>query len=191
MARVNYDAWEGFERLSQTAEKIDPRAPEIFAYHTALEMEIDFILKALLPRAEKLTRFGFGNKVKVLHAAWIGEPEAGDILCDVLYRFNELRNAIAHFDSKQFDSCLSALRKAYSSIEPRGADLAEIDEIALGICSYMGDGPSPVDVDLIAEKMQGFIDRYSALFRVPDIKAPKIDLPEIELPALKSAATSK
>lgn len=190
MANINYDPFGGYQRLAQAAERIDPRAPEIFAYHAALEAEIDLVLAALLPRPEKLSRLGFGHKISVLGAAWIGEPEAGDKICSSLARFNDLRNAVAHPAEGRIDGCLAGLRAAYREIEPTAGEDVAVAEIAQGICSFIGDGPSPADVERVAAAMKDFVDRYAKAFErirveIPtfDIKMPTVDLkiPPIEL----------
>lgn len=184
MAGVNYDAWEGTKRLAEAADRIDKRAPEIFAYHAALEVELDMVLSALLPRGEKLSRLSFGHKISVLNAAWQGEHEAAEILCAALVRFNDLRNAIAHFDPEQVASCLTNLRKAYGAIEPRGFEAAEVGEIAAGICAFMGDGPSPFDVSLVSDALDGFVKRYSDIFAATKFEMPRIALPKVAAPGI-------
>lgn len=168
MAGVNYDSWEGTKRLAEAAEQIDKRAPEIFAYHVALELELDVVLAALLPRADKLSRLGFQHKVSVLNAAWIGDGDSGDKLSAALVRFNDLRNAIAHFDRGQIDGAFRKLRQAYAEIAPRRAEEADVAEIATGICVFMGDDPTAVDEKVVAVALNEFVERWKGIIsKVP------------------------
>ncbi|MFC5389880.1 hypothetical protein U0030_02245 [Brevundimonas bullata] len=179
MAGVNYDSWEGTRRLAEAAGRIDKRAPEIFAYHAAMEMEIDVVLTSLLPRADKLSRLGFPHKVSVLNAAWAGAPEAADKLCHALVRFNDLRNAIAHFNQREVEACLKKLRTAYAEIEPRGAATAAVGEIAVGLCAFMGDTPNPADLQAISDAMGKFVNRWTEIAAALKFEMPKIDVPEM------------
>lgn len=73
----------------------------------------------------------------MLHSLWIAEGnEKGDILNDVLKRFQNLRDCVAHYDADGIDACLLKLREAYKQMDPTAADNVLISEIAHGICLY-------------------------------------------------------
>ncbi|WP_162182335.1 hypothetical protein [Neorhizobium galegae] len=118
-------------------------AVEVLTYHAALELEVDAVLKKLLPFAEKITegrgRLGFQHKVSVLGAAWLGKPASADKLTVALIRFNDLRNAVAHNDGKQVRACMEGLRKACRSIDKDLPADASILALSQAICAYMGD----------------------------------------------------
>jgi hypothetical protein len=101
-----------------------------------------------LPRPKKLRPgFGFGNKIDVLAAAWKADPDDGDRLYLVLKRFNDLRNSVAHGDTKEeVEKWLSKLFDAYRAIIPDADVHIEIGEMAQGICSFMADGPTPKEL---------------------------------------------
>jgi hypothetical protein len=145
MANVRYNSLEGILRIAGAGqEDPDAFATEVLTYHAALEIEMDELLKRLLPRAEKITDqfggIGFKNKVSVIDAAWIGDPKAGDLLCNALRCFNDLRNAVAHKDqTKGREKNYQRLIAAYRAIEPSEYDRPTPFFIAVQICIFMGD----------------------------------------------------
>lgn len=142
MGRIDYDRLEGLRRLGQAKAKLDDRAGTILNYHAALEREIDLVLARLLPRADRLRGLGFGHKLSVLDAAWRGPEDAGDKLCHALFRFNELRNAVAHGDDvKKIDDKLKLLAEAFDTILPGAAEIADVELIAAGLVGYFADEP--------------------------------------------------
>lgn len=146
MGRIDYDRLEGLRRLGQAKAKLDDRAGAILNYHAALEREIDIVLARLLPRADRLRGLGFGHKLSVLHAAWRGPEDAGDKLCHALFRFNELRNAVAHGDDlKKIDQKLRMLAEAFDAILPGTAEITDVELISAGMVGYFADGPLDFD----------------------------------------------
>ena len=86
----------------------------------------------------------YGHKIDVLAATWKGEPDAGEKLYRALFRFNELRNAVAHGDRTDLvEGSLTRLLDAYRAIDPEAGEHIKIGELAVGICSFMADGPGP------------------------------------------------
>ncbi|MFV0623779.1 hypothetical protein ACBY01_07190 [Sphingomonas sp. ac-8] len=144
MAKVDYDAFAGIHRMAQAEATVDQRAAVILTFHAALEREIDVVLGGLMPRAERIRHFGFGQKIDVLAAVWEGDEEAGAKLHMVLRRFNDLRNSVAHGDAiDNVERFLGRLVEAYRAIIPDADVHIEIGEMAQGICSFMADGPTP------------------------------------------------
>ena len=142
MGRINYDPIAGLQRLGEARAQLDERAGAILTYHAALEREIDIVLARLLPRSDKLRGLGYGHKLSVLNAAWRGLDEAGDMLCDALFRFNELRNAVAHGDrAHEVDQKLALLAEAFDKILPGHADIRDVAPIAAGLVGFLADGP--------------------------------------------------
>ena len=149
MGRIDYDRLAGLRRLGEAKAKLDDRAGTILTYHAALEREMDIVLARLLPRSDRLKGLGFGHKLSVLHAAWRGSDEAGDKLCHALFRFNELRNAIAHGDrAKEVDEKFTLLAEAFDAILPGVAEIGDAELIAAGLVGYLADEP------LDAEKLK-------------------------------------
>ena len=109
----------GIQRLIDVRENIDQRASLILTYHAALECETDRLLAKLLPRANKLRGLGFGQKISVLDAAWPGQPALAEVLFSALVQFNDLRNAVAHGDSKrEVDRIISKIERHLGSNLP-------------------------------------------------------------------------
>ena len=118
----------------------------ILNYHAALEREMDFVLARLLPRADRLRGLGFGHKLSVLQAAWRGPEDAGNKLCLALFRFNELRNAVAHGDDvKKVDGKLALLAEAFDAILPGAAEITDVELIAAGLVGYFADEPLDIE----------------------------------------------
>ncbi|MFC3784678.1 hypothetical protein GGR90_003047 [Sphingopyxis italica] len=146
MGKVGYDQFEGLRRLGQARAKLDDRAGIILTYHAALEREMDVMLARLLPRSEKLRGLGFGQKLSVLEAAWKGSADAGDKLGRALFRFNELRNAVAHGDRvKEVDEKLKLLTEAFDVILPGAAKVGDVELVAAGLVGFLADGPLNID----------------------------------------------
>ncbi|MDQ0136130.1 hypothetical protein J2T08_004051 [Neorhizobium galegae] len=105
---------------------------------------MDEMLARSLPRAEKLRSggLGFQQKISVLNAAWQGDPESGDNLAKALVRFNDLRNSVAHGDSKkEVAASHKNLIKAVAQIDPNQREAPSPYELAISICGFMGDDP--------------------------------------------------
>lgn len=173
LAKVDYDGFAGIHRMAQAEATVDQRAAVILTFHAALEREIDVVLAALLPRADKLKKgFGFANKIDVLAAAWKGDPDAGDRLHLVLRRLNDLRNSVAHGDTiEEVERWLTKLLDAYRAIDPDVDVHVEIGEMAQGICSFMADGPTPSDIVKVAEALDQLVNvtmPATLAFRIPD-----------------------
>jgi len=146
MGRINYDRLAGLRRLGEAKAKLDDRAGAILTYHAALEREIDIVLSRLLPHADRMRGLGFGHKLSVLQAAWRGPEEAGDKLCHALFRFNELRNAIAHGDlAREVDGKLALLARALDAILPGTAEITDVELIAAGLIGYLADEPLDIE----------------------------------------------
>lgn len=146
MGRIDYDRLEGLRRLGEARAKLDDRAGTILTYHAALEREMDIVLARLLPRVDRLKGLGFGHKLSVLHAAWRGPEDAGNKLCHALFRFNELRNSVAHGDeAKKVDAKLALLAEAFDSILPGAAEITDVELIAAGLVGYFADEPLDIE----------------------------------------------
>lgn len=159
MAQVNYDGFAGIHRMAQAEGTVDQRAAVILTYHAALEREIDVVLGALLPHGQKVKHFGYGHKIDVLAAAWKGDPESGDKLYWVLFRFNELRNAVAHGDRADLvEGSLGRLLDAYRAIDAKADVHVEIGEVAQGICSFMADGPTITEFTAVADALDKLVN---------------------------------
>ena len=159
MAKADYDQFAGLHRLAEAARTIDQRAAVILTYHAALEREIDVVLERLLPQAKRLKRFGFGHKIDVLAAAWRGAPDAGDRLYDVLCRFNDLRNAVAHGDRADLiEGALTRLITAYRGIVSEAGEDIQVDQMAAGICGFMADGPTARRVSELALSLDTLVN---------------------------------
>lgn len=162
MGEVNYDWIEGIQRVLRAGSRLDPRWVEIIAYHAAIEAELNVMLQQTLPRGDQLTggnpRFTFGHKVAVLKAAWKGRAEDADKLCDILYRFNELRNAVAHPDKRKTRAEIRNVTDAYNVLVPGLKHRPEIAEIAQGLVAYMGDGILPHDLKAIAGEFDKLVN---------------------------------
>ena len=145
--------------MAQAEGTVDQRAAVILTYHAALEREIDVVLAALLPHGHKVKHFGYGHKIDVLAAAWKGDPESGDKLYRVLFRFNELRNAVAHGDRADLvEGSLARLLDAYRAIDPNADLNVEMAEVAQGICSFMADGPTITEFTAVTKALDKLVN---------------------------------
>ncbi len=169
MAGVNYDQFAGLSRLAAAASTIDQRAAVVLTYHAAIEREIDLVLADILPRADRLRRFGYGHKIDVLGAAWKGNPTAGDKLYDVLFKFNELRNAVAHGDrADMVDQVLARLIASYRDMIPDADTHIEIDAMVAGVIGFMADGPSPNELGKMFGSLDDVVNRIIPNMFGPD-----------------------
>ncbi|RWY79157.1 hypothetical protein EHI46_00240 [Rhizobium leguminosarum] len=163
MARVGYDSLEGILRVTNAGEKEpDQFIVDVLTYHAALEVEMDQLLARLLPRAECLRTggIGFKQKISIINAAWPGLPGAGDLLADVLSRFNDLRNAVAHADQRRgIEAIFGGLVAACALINPhQGADPSPYD-IAVSVCAFIGDDPGAQQVLRMVDKFDDVINQ--------------------------------
>lgn len=159
MAKVDYDAFAGIHRMAQAKATVDQRAAVILTFHAALEREIDVVLAGLMPHAERIRHFGFGQKIDVMAAVWKGDEEAGMQLHLVLRRFNDLRNSVAHGDAiDKVERFLGRLVEAYRAIVPDADVHIEIGEMAQGICSFMADGPTPKEFGDMLESLDHLVN---------------------------------
>ena len=111
-------------RLGAAKSAIDERAHEILALHAALEREMDLALARALPHSDRLKGMGFGQKISILAAC----NKAADVdeMVKPLVQFNELRNAVAHGDSKaKVTAGIERLAATLPPLEPGlpGSDL--------------------------------------------------------------------
>jgi hypothetical protein len=129
--------------MAEALANLDDRAAIILTCHAALEREVDVVLSRLLPRPDKLRNLGFANKITILNAAWRGPADAGDKLNAGLFRFNELRNAVAHVNAPaEIDARIAQLRAAFDQILPdNGLEGNSIEEMAAGLIGFMADRP--------------------------------------------------
>ncbi|TBD80710.1 hypothetical protein [Rhizobium ruizarguesonis] len=163
MARVGYDSLEGILRVTSAGDKEpDQFVVDVLTYHAALEIEMDQLLARLLPRAECLRAggLGFRQKISIINAAWPGLPEAGALLADVLSRFNDLRNAVAHADQRRgVETTFGGLVAACARINPdQGADPSPYD-IAVSVCAFMGDDAGAQRVLRMLDNLDDVINR--------------------------------
>lgn len=159
MGQFGYDYKKGMANLAKARANLDQFTMEVIELHAALEIELGVVLKALLPRGGVVLsgkgKLGFGEKVSVLNAAWIGREETIDALVAVLVAFINLRNAVAHTDHDNVAKSLTNLREVYRTINHEADAEAPLLDIAQGICAMIGDGPT-------AEDMQQHIDEMAA-----------------------------
>lgn len=158
MARVDYDAWEGFTRLAVVLHGFDRRAAEIVGCHTALEREVVVVLERLLPRSGYVSDFSYRHKVSMLAATWKGPDDEATLVEDVLSKYGTLRNRVAHGNDTRIDGAWRDLVTAYRRLQPDAdAELTPL-LIAQGILAFFGDGPTPEDV----RRMQEHLDQIEA-----------------------------
>lgn len=143
MARVGYDAFEGLKRLAEAGERLDIGVAEVLVYHLAVEREVALVVDRLAVYPEQLRTLSHANRLRVLGAFWRGPKDAGDLLLNVLQRFNELRNSVAHGDPPgQIDAAKARLRAAFAVLLPgEGRDEMPIPAIAAGLVGFLADTP--------------------------------------------------
>ncbi|WP_165422637.1 hypothetical protein [Rhizobium ruizarguesonis] len=163
MAQVGYDSLEGILRVTSAgAKEPEQFVVDVLTYHAALELEMDHLLARLLPRADRLRSggIGFKQKVSIINAAWPGIPEAGDMLADVLSRFNDLRNAVAHTDQRHgVETVFANLVVACGKINPEQSANSSPYDIAVGICAFMGDDPGAQQVLRMLDEFDDVVNR--------------------------------
>jgi hypothetical protein len=99
-----------YERMRANVDGFDERARTVLAMHAAIERELDFALAASVPNSKALKRLGFGQKVSVWSALQPGDPAHIERLAAPMLRFNDLRNCVAHGDSKRkLEGCVRSL----------------------------------------------------------------------------------
>ena len=134
-----YDAFGGWMRMFDAADKLDTNAALVMTLHAALEREMDDVLGRQVPYPERLKGLGFGQKVKVIAATWPHQAETADQVHEALFRFNELRNVVAHSDDrKKLNGAYNALRAAHQQFGSRQENVDELVNIACDICALMG-----------------------------------------------------
>jgi hypothetical protein len=153
VAKVDYDAARGLERLLTALDGLDPRAPDILASHIALEREVEVVLERTLTGAHHLATLGYAQKARVLAACWAGEKTDADNVLKVLLAFGELRNKVAHGNSEVIDQKFKALQQAYLGLYPYEQGTSPAD-IAGGIISFFGDAPTPAEIRMVAEGLE-------------------------------------
>lgn len=162
MAGADYDGIAGIMRLLEAGDVPDTFAIEVITYHAAIHSELERIVGALVAHPEELfttsPKLSFGHLANLLRAVWAGEIGHADILVSVLHRFNDLRNAVAHYDQKQIKSCHAGLTNAYRNIDPATGDEADIAEVAQGICLFMQDGSNVADLKAIFQGLATLVN---------------------------------
>jgi hypothetical protein len=145
MNKGEYDGLEGMSRLFNAEQANGQLSAEIIIFHAALETELVEVLSNLMPRPECVLRKspprGFGHKVNLLKALWTNTKVYVDPAANVLFRFNALRNCVAHSDDrKAFETHHKKLHEAYKKIDPSCRADPSILEVAQGVCLYLQDG---------------------------------------------------
>ncbi|WP_156390668.1 hypothetical protein [Caulobacter sp. Root487D2Y] len=84
-------------RLRDRLNAIHPQAAAIITAHTALELEVDQVLKRFLTRPSKLPRLSMDHQLGLLRAL-VGDPWL-DLVLDAIGAYGGLRNSVAHGDS--------------------------------------------------------------------------------------------
>ena len=122
------DALERVVHASTTLEKITAEVDSTVYYvvtmHFLLERELERAIAHFLPRSEKLGRLSFGHKVSVLEACV--DHRVINVIAPQLVAFNNLRNAVAHHDTKEFRRCVNAMNASFPM--PEGDDPLVIDD---------------------------------------------------------------
>jgi len=173
---MEYNSLEGWLRIGQATQVMDERAALILTLHAALEHEMEIVLRHLLPRGDRLgPRLGFSQKIDVLAAAWEGDGEMIDMVCRVLVRFNDLRNAVAHGDAREFKKAYDKLMQANLSI----GGVPEVDQplvfVASNVCAALGGAPTmQAVVEEIGKALAEVIHGIKALFETFQAKAKAI-----------------
>lgn len=170
MARVDYDAWQGFVRMAVVLHGFDRRAAEIVGCHTALEREVALILERTLLRPGYVSDFRYKEKVSLLAATWRGYDDDAAKVAAVLSRYGTLRNKVAHGDEQKIANAWRELLLAYRALQPNADPDDELTplSIAQGILSFFGDGPTPEDI----RRMQEHLDKMEATLNEGGAPAP-------------------
>ncbi|MDB5714411.1 MAG: hypothetical protein JWO15_1808 [Sphingomonadales bacterium] len=170
MAGADYNGIEGLIRITAAGDKLDDTfAIEVLAFHAALEVELDIVLRALLIRPDAILkakgkRLSFPQKAQLLVALWKGDAEKADKLNVVLQAFEDLRNEVAHMGDEPLKSWKAKLDAAFREIEPDTGDDPSLYEIAQGTAFYMADGHSVAD----------FVAAMNGLEKLVNATMPKI-----------------
>ena len=157
--KEGYDPYAAFARLADAGESIDARAILILTYHLALERELNLVLEKMLLRPLK-SGVGFVNKAKLLHAFWKGSNDDAEMMFQVLNAFNELRNQIAHNNTKTIESLEANLFAAYRAIDPAAPEKLDYGFIAQGVCAFIGDGMMPGELTAVAARLDGIMNSW-------------------------------
>lgn len=83
-------------RLRDRLRSIHPQASVIITGYAALELEVDQVLRNLLPRPSKLPRLSMDHQLGLLRS--IVQDEWLDYALDAISAFGALRNSVAHGD---------------------------------------------------------------------------------------------
>jgi hypothetical protein len=163
VAGADYDGIGGVMRLLKAGEKPDTFAIEVVTYHAAVENELERVINTLVERPDELfttsPKLTFGHKANLLRAVWQGDPAQADILHEVLYRFQMVRNAVAHPDSKAIKGCMAGLAQAYRRIDQSIGDEVSILEAAQGICLFMEDGSNVTQLKAIFDGLDHLVNK--------------------------------
>jgi len=150
MAGIDYDGIAGILRVHEAGEKRETFAIEVITFHAAIEHELEVALGKIIPRSNVLfdgkPKMSFSHKAKLLQALWKGKPEDADKLAGVLKAFQDLRDAVAHYDARNIKSCKTNLTIAFWEISGTKEDDYTVLQIAQGICLFLSDGHSLDDV---------------------------------------------
>jgi hypothetical protein len=158
-----YDPFEAISRVLDAPEKVDAGTIEILAYHLSLEREVTLFLRTLLPRADRLGDMPFALRLRVLDAAWKGEPERVEDIIAALTKFNQLRNAVVHgHDPAKIERLRAELTRAHLKLHPPDHN-PTVAEIAQGICAALGRGLTSRQFGELAAKLEGLIAGMSGL----------------------------
>lgn len=111
------------ERYEYGFADFDERTGDILNFHAMLERELDLFIGRALPRADRLHGLGFGHKIGIWAACLSLSNELVDPIRKSLVRFNDLRNSVAHGDSreevdKRLAKLVAALPPAAKNKEP-------------------------------------------------------------------------
>lgn len=153
MARVDYDAWQGFIRMALVLDGFDRRTAEIVGCHTALEREVVVLLERLLLRPAYVKEFSYKQKVSLLAAIWQGRDDEVEMVDAVLSKYGALRNRVAHGDDLKIDNAWRDLMIAYRTLQPDADGELTPLSIAQGILAFFGDGPTPEDIRRMQEHL--------------------------------------
>jgi hypothetical protein len=117
-ANAEFDQWS--IRFAKQIANVDERTAQVLAAHFAVEQELDLCLQHFLPRPDRLGAFKFGHKIDILRSCC--PDRYVDVFLDPAIRLDNLRNALAHNDSKQVAGCFRALVKSFTDINETGVN---------------------------------------------------------------------
>lgn len=164
-----YDAFGGWIRMFDAAEKLDTNAALVMTLHAALEREMDEVLARQVAFPERLKGLGFGQKVKVIAATWPHQAETADQVHEALFRFNELRNVVAHSDErKKLNAAYNSLRSAHQQFGSRQENVDELVNIACDICALMGGHQMTIaEFHAFGEAIGSLLGKLADVFKRP------------------------